>query len=47
MVSSGLSELWCRIRTDPVLRCFINPEGLNYEDLLEGVVPKLTSWLMV
>jgi hypothetical protein len=44
---SGLSELWCGIHTAPVLRCFVNSEGLNCEDLLEGVVPELTSWLMV
>jgi hypothetical protein len=41
MVPSELSELWCGIHTDLVLRCFINQEGLNYEDLLEGVVPEL------
>jgi hypothetical protein len=40
MVLSRLSELWCEIHTDHVLRCFITPEGLNCEDLLEGVVPK-------
>jgi hypothetical protein len=39
--------MWCRIHTDPVLRCFDNPEGLNYENLLVGVVPELSSWLMV
>jgi hypothetical protein len=36
-----LLEWWCGIHTDPVLRCFVNPEGLNYEDLLEGVVREL------
>jgi hypothetical protein len=41
MVLSGLSELWCGIHTNPILRCFDNPEALNYEDLLEGMVPKL------
>jgi hypothetical protein len=46
-VPSGLSELWCGICTDPILRCFINPEGLNYKHLLEGMVPELASWLMV
>jgi hypothetical protein len=46
-VLSGLLGLWCRIHTDPVLRCFINLEALNYEDLLEGMVPELTSWLTV
>jgi hypothetical protein len=45
MVLSGLSELWCEICTNPVLRRFVNPEGLNYEDLLEGVVPELSSCL--
>jgi hypothetical protein len=39
MVPSGLSELWCKIHTDPVLRCFVNPEGLNCKDWLEGMVP--------
>jgi hypothetical protein len=24
-----------------VLRCFANPEGLNYEDMLEGLIPEL------
>jgi hypothetical protein len=43
MVLSRLSELWYRIRTDPVLRCFVNLEGLNCEDLLEGVLPELVS----
>jgi hypothetical protein len=31
----------------PVLRCFVNPEGLSYRDLLVSVVPKLVSWLTV
>jgi hypothetical protein len=38
-------RMWCIIRTDPVLRCFGNPEGLSYGDLLVGVVPKLSRWL--
>jgi hypothetical protein len=33
--------LCCGIHTDPILECFVNSEGLNCEDLLEGVVPKL------
>jgi hypothetical protein len=37
----------CRICTDPILRCFVNPEGLSYEDLLDGMVLELTSWLTV
>jgi hypothetical protein len=43
----GLLELWCRIHTNLVLRCFANPKGLNYEDLVEGVDPKFVSWLTV
>jgi hypothetical protein len=43
MIPSRFSGLWCRIHTDPVLKCFTNLEGLNYEDLLEGVVPELMS----
>jgi hypothetical protein len=39
--------MWCIIHTDTVLRCFFNPEGLSCVDLLVGVVPKLTSWLMI
>jgi hypothetical protein len=33
--------LWCGIFTDPVLRCFVNLEGLNSEDLLDDVDPEL------
>jgi hypothetical protein len=29
------------VSTDPILRCFINPEGLNCEDLLEGIIFEL------
>jgi hypothetical protein len=47
MVPSRLSELLYRISTDPVLRCFSNPEGLNCMDVLEGMVPELMSWLTV
>jgi hypothetical protein len=25
----------------------VNPELLNYEDLLDGVVPELMGWLML
>jgi hypothetical protein len=32
-------RMWCRIHTDPVLRCFVDLKGLNYVDLLLGVVP--------
>jgi hypothetical protein len=45
--SVRVDRTWCGERTDPVLRCFVDPEGLSYEDLLVGVVPKLMSWLMV
>jgi hypothetical protein len=38
---------WCGVCTDPVLRCFDNLEGLNYRDLLVGIVPKFLSWLTV
>jgi hypothetical protein len=37
----------CGECTDPILKCFINPEGLSYGDLLVGVVRELASWLMV
>jgi hypothetical protein len=33
--------LWYSICTDPVLGCVNNPEGLNYGDLLEAVIPEL------
>jgi hypothetical protein len=26
-VPSMLLELWCIIHIDPILRCFVNPEG--------------------
>jgi hypothetical protein len=40
-------RMWWGMCTDPVLRCSKNLEGLIYEDLLVGVVPKLSSWLTV
>jgi hypothetical protein len=40
-------KMWCRICTNPVLRCFDNLEWLRYGDLLVGVVPKLTSCLTI
>jgi hypothetical protein len=40
-------RMWCRIDIDPVLRCFVNPEGLSCRDLLVGMVPELVSWLTV
>jgi hypothetical protein len=36
-------RMWCRIHTDPVLKCFDNSEGLNYGNLLVSMVPKLSS----
>jgi hypothetical protein len=36
-------RMWCDERTDTVLRCFVNPDGLNCGDLLVNVVPELTS----
>jgi hypothetical protein len=40
-------RMWCGIRTDTVLRCFDNPEGLNCGDMLVGMVPELSSSLTV
>jgi hypothetical protein len=34
---------WCNKRTNLVLRCFDNLEGLNYGDMLVGIVPKFSS----
>jgi hypothetical protein len=40
-------KMWCGISTNPILKCFDNPEELNGKNLLFGVFPKLLSWLMV
>jgi hypothetical protein len=40
-------RMWCGMRTDPILRCFDNLEGLSCGDLLVGMVPELSSWLTV
>jgi hypothetical protein len=40
-------RMWCGECTDPVLRCFINPEGMSYRNLLVDVVLDLVSWLTV
>jgi hypothetical protein len=40
-------RMWCSKCTDPVLRCFVNPKGLNCGDLLVGVVLELMSWLTI
>jgi hypothetical protein len=37
----------CRISIDPVIRCYVDPEGLNYGDLIVNVLPELMSWLTV
>jgi hypothetical protein len=39
--------MWCGVHTDLVLRCFDDSEGLNYGDLLVGVVLEFSSWLVV
>jgi hypothetical protein len=36
-------RMWCGILTDPILRCFMDPEWMNYGDLLVGMVPEFTS----
>jgi hypothetical protein len=36
-------RMCCVIHTDPVLKCFSDPEGLTYENLLVGVVPESGS----
>jgi hypothetical protein len=38
-------RMWCGTCTDLILRCFDNLEGLNYGDLLVGVVPELANGL--
>jgi hypothetical protein len=45
--SISVVRMWCGICTDPVHRCFDNPEGLSCGDLLVGMVPKFSSWLTV
>jgi hypothetical protein len=40
-------KMWCSKHTNPVLRWFDNPEGLNCGDLLVGIVPEFPSWLTV
>jgi hypothetical protein len=36
-------RMWCGVHTDPVLRYFDDPEGLNCGDMLIDVVPELLS----
>jgi hypothetical protein len=36
-------RMWCKIRIDRILRCFVDLEGLSYRDLLVGVVLELVS----
>jgi hypothetical protein len=40
-------RMWCDKRTNPVLGCFDNPEGLNCGDFLVGIVFEFPSWLTV
>jgi hypothetical protein len=40
-------RIWCGECTDPILKCFINSEGLSFGNFLVGVVPELMSWLTV
>jgi hypothetical protein len=35
--------LWYGVCTDPILMSVNNPEGLNYTDLLEGVISELSE----
>jgi hypothetical protein len=46
-ISIWVVKLQCSECTDPILRCFINPEGLSYRDFLVGMVIVLVSWLMI
>jgi hypothetical protein len=39
--------MWCDERTNPILRCFVNPKGLNCRDLLVRVVHDFVSRLAV
>jgi hypothetical protein len=41
--STQVVRMWCSIRTSHILRCFNNPEGLSYGDLLVDVVPELIN----
>jgi hypothetical protein len=36
-------RMWFGIHTDPILKCFYNPEGLSCGDLLVDVVPELAN----
>jgi hypothetical protein len=36
---------WCGMHTNPILRCFDNPEGMNCENLLVGIVLELANGL--
>jgi hypothetical protein len=40
-------RMWYGIHIDPVLSCFMDLEQPNYRDLIVGVIPELTSWLMI
>jgi hypothetical protein len=40
-------RMWYGVHTNPVLRSFDAPEGMNYMELLVDVVPELLSCLTV
>jgi hypothetical protein len=40
-------RMWCGVSTDPVLRYFHDPEGLNCGDSLVSMVPELSNWLTI
>jgi hypothetical protein len=40
-------RMWCEICINPVLTCYMDPEGLNCRDLIVSMVPELTSWLTI
>jgi hypothetical protein len=39
--------MWCNMCIDPILRCFNNPEGWSYGDLLVGMVAELSNGVTV
>jgi hypothetical protein len=40
-------RMWCVICTNPILKCFDNPEWLSCGNLLVNVAPELASLLTV
>jgi hypothetical protein len=43
--SVWVARMWCHERTNTILRCFVNLEVSNCEDLVVGVVHELASCL--